>query len=177
MNTAIYIRYFLSSTYYAIIVTMLWVLLYQFNQFVFSDLAYSPYITLIFLPAGLRLIAILLFDSAAVVGLFVGALITNAINQTFDLPTAIVISLISAVSAYISIILTKYIFNINDILHNLNARQLVILALISSTFNSVSHNIFFYYQFCLTSNILNSLLNMFVGDFLGCLIILYLLSC
>ncbi len=169
-------RFVLSFASYAIIVAVLWVLLYQLNKIAFSQLTFSVYITLIFIPAGLRLVAILLFDEAAVLGLFVGAIITSAINASLDLPATILISFISAVSPYFSVALTKYVLNINDILHNLYARQLILLSLISAVLSSVTHNIFFYFYLGLSSDVLNGFLSMFVGDFLGCLLLLYLLS-
>jgi hypothetical protein len=141
----------------------------------FDHLSETHYITWVFIPAGVRLVAALLMDGAAIFGLFIGAMITNAIFNEISLSTSIMVSLISAINPYIAIQLSKYMLKVNDMLSHLKAKQLVTMSVISALFNTLSHNAYFYSHH-LHKNILTDVLSMFVGDVLGCLILLYTLS-
>lgn len=142
----------------------------------FSNLYPSTYINLVFLPAGIRLIAVLLLEALGVMGLFLGALITSYIHHTHTGLAAIIsISLISAFNPYVSIKLSKHFLNIDDVLSNLQVQQIFIISFIYAALNSLTHNLYFYFTNPTHDYTGNSLV-MLLGDLLGCLIVLYLVS-
>jgi hypothetical protein len=155
-------------------VALAWVLLFQLNMSLFSNLKQTHFITWIFIPAGLRLVTILLFGEIAIIGLFIGALLSGLILQ-IGLSTAIVLSLISAINPYISVNLTKAFLNIDDLLSNLSAVKLITLSFASALFSGICHNIYFYYMKMSTQPLIDTV-GMFTGDFIGCLLLLYIFA-
>ena len=125
------------------------------------------------MPAGVRLLSVLLFDEYAVIGLFIGALITSPAIAT-SLTESLVISLISALNPYIAIHITKRLLKVDDLLKKLGAKELILMGLFSAIFNCLSHHLYFYWD-----EIKSSWANcatMFVGDLLGITITLVLFN-
>jgi hypothetical protein len=118
------------------------------------------------------MVAILLFGEIAIIGLFVGALISGAILK-IGIVSTIVLSLISAINPYISVNLTKQLLKVDALLSNLSASQLLILSFTSALFSGLCHNIYFYFMH-MSSQPFKDTFAMFTGDFVGCLILLYL---
>ena len=155
-------------------VAIAWLIFFKLNFLFFSYFEKSHYINWVFIPAGVRLISVLLFDEYAIVGLFIGALITSV--GMIDSPTeAVLIGLISAINPYLAIRLTKRLLNVDTTLNGLNAKQLITMSFFAALFNCLSHNAYFYlvdpeqYEWL-------SCVSMFTGDFLGTLIVLYLFA-
>ena len=123
-----------------------------------------------FLPAGLRLVAVLLFGLYGVIGLFFGAMVTG-LPLGLDTQTTITISLISAVNPYLAINTTKYCLKIDRLMTGLNAKHLLSISFFAALFNGLSHNLYFHTHVHETT--LENCITMFVGDFLGSLILLY----
>lgn len=123
-----------------------------------------------FLPAGLRLVAVLLFGLYGVIGLFFGAMVTG-LPLGLDTQTTITISLISAVNPYLAINTTKYCLKIDRLMTGLNAKHLLSISFFAALFNGLSHNLYFHTHIHETT--LENCITMFAGDFLGSLILLY----
>ena len=161
----------MKSIAYVVGIAVSWVLIYQLNMKLFSSLAQTPYITWIFLPAGLKLAVILIFGEIAIIGLLIGTLITSVTIKA-GLIKSVVLSFISAINPYIAVNLTRHFLKVDAILTNLSASHLLILSFISAFFNGVCHNIYLF-----TSETSNQpfadTFAMFIGDFIGCLIFLY----
>lgn len=157
-------------------VALIWVLLFELNQLFFSHFKITDNVNLIFLPAAARLLAILLFKQLGVMGLFLGGIFTvwlHIPNTTFS--DIAIISAISALSPYISVTITKYCLEINDLLSSLHKKQLLIICAFYSIINSLCHNLYFYFTqpaFDFSSHFLT----MMLGDFIGCILVLYLIS-
>ena len=147
-----------------------WVLLFRLNTVAFSHLQTSKFINWVFIPAGVRLISVLLFGIYGVVGLFFGALMTG--SQTgLEFNAIIAISLISAINPYLAVNLAKYCLKVDSLMQGLNAKQLLTISFFAALFNGLSHNLYFH-LYIRESSILNCI-NMFIGDFVGSLIVLY----
>lgn len=147
-----------------------WVLLFRLNTAAFSHFETSKFINWVFIPAGVRLISVLLFGIYGVVGLFFGALMTSG-QAGLNLDTAIAISLISAINPYLAVNLAKYCLKIDSLMQGLNAKQLLTISFFAALFNGLSHNLYFH-LYIRESSILDCF-NMFIGDFVGSLIVLY----
>jgi hypothetical protein len=157
-------------------VTILWVALFELNQSIFAWLKLSNHVHLIFLPAAVRLIAVLLFKQLGVISLFLGGLITGFSHlSTLQFSTVVILSAISAISPYIAVQLGKRYLDISDTLSNLQAKQLFIVCLVYAAINGLMHNFYLYISNPM-HNIGSHLITMVIGDLAGCLIIFYLAS-
>ena len=125
------------------------------------------------MPAGVRLLSVLLLDEYAVIGLFIGALITSPAIAT-NLTESLVISLISALNPYIAIHITKRLLKVDDLLKKLGAKELILMGLFSAIFNCLSHHLYFYWGEMESS--WANCATMFVGDLLGITITLVLFN-
>ena len=153
-------------------VALAWVALFELNAYWFEFLAVSAYVGWIFLPAALRVLAVLLFKSRGVLGLFLGALITNAPLWGSEWWNALALSAVSALSPALAIGLGFRCLMLETNLNGLNGRQLLALSAIAALCNSALHGLLFYaiehdtpWQ--------SAMLSMTVGDFAGTLLVLY----
>ena len=164
----------MKTIFYVALIAIAWVILFQLNMYVFSNLKHNLYTTWVFLPAGLRLVSVLLVDETAMLGIFIGTFIANDLIG-IPMQHSLVLSLISAINPYIAIKLSKRLLKIDDMLSNLTPSNLIMMSLISSIFNGVAQNLYIE-SVDLSHKAVSDVLSMFVGDFLGCLILLYVLS-
>lgn len=145
---------------------MLWRINYNLSpRFISNDFIYW-----IFLPSGLRLISVLLLDFDAVIGLFIGRLITS--EDLPDIPSIICISLISSIAPYLAYLYAKYKLDLKKSLIDMSGKQLLLTTLIFAFINSTLHNAYFYitkqqYDFW------EDIFVMFVGDFTGSLLVIF----
>jgi len=146
---------------------------FKLNIIVFSFLEKSQFVKLVFILAGVRLVSMLLFNALGVIGLFVGALITSPIVGT-NLTEALIISLISALNPYFSVLITKRLLHVDNLLKKLHAKELILIALFSALFNCLSHH--FYFGLSNLHMSWESFENMFIGDLLGITLILFIFS-
>ena len=154
-------------------VAIAWLFFFKLNSFIFSHLEKSQFVTLVFMPAGVRLVAVLIFNELGVIGLFVGALITSPIVGTN--PTeALIISLISALNPYLAVLITKRLLHVDNLLKKLHAKELILMGLFSALLNSLSH--YFYFSLSNLRMSLESCESMFIGDLLGITLMLFLFS-
>ena len=126
------------------IVSIAWVLLFNLNDFVFSTLKISTFINWVFIPAGLRLVAVLLFNRNAIAGLFIGALI-KGMDSEMNFASLIIISLISAANPYIAFKVANSLLNVKTSLLALTPNQLLLMSMVSALFNTTFHNLYFFF--------------------------------
>jgi len=150
-------------------ITLAWVCLFKLNTLIFSYFEKTQFVSWIFLPAGVRLLSVLLFEEYAVMGLFIGSLITSATLGS-DLSQCLVISLISALNPYFAVYLSKRLLGIDNLLTQLNAKALIVTALFSASFNCLSH--YLYFVFGPLNFTWENCSTMFFGDLLGIFLIL-----
>lgn len=153
-------------------VAVAWVLFFKLNFLIFSYFAQNQFVSSVFVPAGIRLVSVLLLEEYAVAGLFIGALITSPV--TSNITQSLVISLISAMNPYLAVHMTKRLLNIDNLLNNLHAKELMLMGVFSALINCVSHHLYFYSEGLNAT--WSSGINMFVGDLLGISIMLFLFS-
>lgn len=156
------------------IVALSWILIFRLNNFLFSQIEELSLTNWIFLPAGLRLISILLFGFNAVVGLLIGNLITIT---HLDLKSDYVffISLISAINPYLAFQISKSLLKVNITLVGLTTRQLLLMCIIYAFVNSLSHNVYFYFTGINQEFLINTI-KMLIGDLIGSLLVIYIFS-
>ena len=150
-------------------VALIWVLFYRLSLWVFSYFEYSPRAFWIFLPAGIRIISVFIFGWVGVLGLFIGAIITNEAEIS---NYVVNLAAISALAPMVAKRICMWGFNIKATLQGLTGMQLLVFAFAGALSNALFSSLFFYIYG--VSKNLDHLLPMFIGDLAGTIIILYL---
>ena len=119
-------------------VALTWVALFELNAYWFEFLAVSPYVGWVFLPAALRVLAVLLFKTRGVLGLFLGAFITNASLWGSEWWNALALSAVSALSPALALWLGVRWLDLMPTLDGLKGWQLLALSALAAVSNSVS---------------------------------------
>jgi len=108
-------------------------------------------------------------------GLFLGALATNAIFADLDLINSLIISALSALGPLAAVYLcTRWLKLPND-LSGLQRSQLLIFSVAGSIFNVFPHNLYFYLA-GMADDAWSGVIPMLVGDIVGTLTVLYVAS-
>jgi hypothetical protein len=155
------------------IVALLWVLLYQANAWVFTLFEVTPFANWVFLPAALRVVAVLLLGWRGVAGLFVGALFTNDPVWGVNGTDALVLSAISALAPWLGVWVSMRLLPIRLDLAGLKFGQLLQLSVICALTSVVAHHAFFLARDSLQPWS-EGFVPMLAGDLIGTLLVLYL---
>ena len=168
------------------LVFSLFVILFILQDFFFNVLQDSPLplaASLIYLPHGLRVLAILISGSNILVGLFMGHFITgmyihysNGLSTFFSDPTTILLifitSTISTCCVFVSIKLLK---NLDNRLNEITLKTILLVSILSALINSLFVNLT-YFLFIKDWNINNQIFQYFLGDIIGSIIIFYIIK-
>ncbi len=148
-------------------------LFFELNDWLFSLAAVSENISWVFLPAAVRMIAVLMFGWAGVLGLFVGSL-TVIWDQVIDEPAhAVSLALLSSVPSLLAARFVQRALGIGADLGGMTGRHLLGFGLAGGLANSLVHTIYFASR-AGSLEPLQGFVPMFVGDSVGTLIMLYL---
>jgi hypothetical protein len=161
------------SSVVVLLTALLWVVLYQLNMVLFHKLLFSTFVTWIFIPQGLRLIAVIVFAELGVLGLFFGAIVTYYLNG-FTIGNPYILALISAINPYFAVATSRYLLKLDNLFTELTASKLLFISLISALFNSGFHQIYLHMR--TLAGFGSDAFVMFYGDFFGTLIVLMLMS-
>ena len=149
----------------AVWVAMMWV-----QQNWLSPLEEGQAISLMFLPAGVRVLLLLSGRLPAAIGLFVGSSI--AVHWVFagglGWVDSLAISFLTSFVPYFTIRLTKYCCGVDPQLRNLRFRELFLIATAVSIVSPIAHNVWF----CLEGmkpwpDFARNVVSMAAGDMLG----------
>lgn len=158
---------------YPTIIATVWVALYALNDWLFEHVAVSVYASWVFLPAALRMLAVMLCGWVGVLGLFVGSMITGYYTHGLTDPgMLVVLAGLSALAPMMAFLVCTHWFGWRGDLRGLSAMQLVVLSTLVSFFGASLHNLHF-----LTIGAIDgfgsTFMTMFVGDMAGTFIVLY----
>ena len=159
-------------------VAIAWTLLYAINDYFFNFSLYNNAANLIFLPAMLRPVAVLLFGPAGVIGLFIGSLISFNLGPALP-PVIFAAALASASSGWLAISLMRFVpafsVELSGELSGFRLSTLVLVCGLTAGFSAFNHQLV-YALTGVTSAPLAQTVAMFTGDALGSLIMLYALT-
>ncbi len=158
-----------------LVVVLLWTGLFYLNEWLFSAVSLSSVINWIFLPAAIRMLAVMALGWVGVAGLFIGALLTSDIVTPSGWYDAIVIASLSALGPFVAVRACTHWLSISEDLSGLRPAQLLVFSVAGAACNVVPHNIYFYFSGH-TPDIFSGMIPMLVGDLLGTLVILYAAS-
>ncbi|UOD49682.1 hypothetical protein [Orrella daihaiensis] len=150
-----------------------WVFLYILNDWLFDNVAVSQYASWVFLPAALRMLAVLLCGWTGVLGLFIGSFITALYTHNFTDPgMVIVLAGLSALAPMVAYVACARLFGLRTDLQGLSAVQLVILSVAAALVGSILHNLHFS-AIGISHAFGHTFVTMFVGDLIGTFAMLY----
>lgn len=157
----------LSGVAIVALITAAWLALYYLN-YSLTFISINNYVSWVFLPATIRLVSVLLFGWLGAIGLFLGALITT-IPLADSTSALLLIPAISALGPLLTVWGSLKVLRVERNLHALSGNQLILVALITSFITSLLHSVYFYH-----TDIPSHFGSMFIGDFIGSLLLLYL---
>ena len=152
-----------------------WCGLVAANDAIFQQFILTPYASLIYLPAALRVIFPLVFQNAGYWGIILGSfgVVQGKVNDgTLDV---VLLAILSGLAPYIGISVFKMLFETRPDLADLKPVHLLALALLCAVSNATLLNIYFSMSGRLMQP-LNNLLTILIGDIVGTVIVLYLAS-
>lgn len=149
---------------------------FHLNQSLDSYMLYAQGVSLIFIPAGVKLLAILVGRLPAVVGLFIASIYAST-DLWINLQTAaLYLFAASGVFSYtIAAFGVMKLLGIHTDLYNLRYWHIVVLSLVASVLNGIVHNVSYLLEgvTAVEAQWSNSAA-MAMGDFLGCFVVVSL---
>jgi hypothetical protein len=156
-------------------VALAWFALYELNSWLFSRIHLTGFISWIFLPAAIRMFAVMVGGWAGALGLFLGAILTNLSLLKYEPFNIVMLAGLSTIGPLLAFNLCTHWLNLPRDLSGLQRGQLVVFAVVGALFNTIPHNFYFYFT-GLSPDAWSGVIPMFVGDLTGTLIVLYLAS-
>lgn len=156
-------------------VATIWVLFFRLNDLLFSGVAHSEWAHWIFIPAAIRVIALLLFDGAGVVGLVLGAYFTLRPGDADHVQSAILLPLSSGLAPWVAVGIWRRTFGIERNLAGLPPRDIAALSIGCAVMNSVLLNLYLTLSGEMPGDV-EQIATVAVGDALGTALVLSLMS-
>lgn len=157
---------------YVAMTVVLFLALNWLNELLFIRLEQSNGVNWVFLPAGIRLLATLLFGLAGFVGLLLVSLYLNFHHFVFpDEVRALSGAIAAAGGPYLAYLFAKHWFDLQPRLGGLTAQRLLFTGVLCGLVSPAFHHAFIWVQTGLVDWL--ALAAMAVGDIVGILIVLY----
>lgn len=151
--------------------TILFLVTIVVNEFLFTRLEFAPGINWIYLPAGVRLLCVLLFAEAGAVGLLIASwLICFFHFFPNDPQRAFVGGILASLAPYLAY-RALLASGVGASLRGMSGRRLLAFALLFSVVSPSMHHAWF--AFMGQRNLWHGFLAMAIGDLAGTLIVLY----
>ena len=156
----------------ALISALLYSTLFFLNDWVTEAVKYDLGVSWIYLPAGLRLLLILIFGLAGAIGIAVASFAISYFGVfPPDLVTCIGIGLISGFAPLLAKWIIVSNISINTDLSNLSIQKIILCIIVYALMSSGLHQYWFELR-DLESGSLNHFLVMFVGDIAGSVLLI-----
>jgi hypothetical protein len=168
------VRHLVEQTALAFTSAFLFVLFFELNGWVFSNFAYSDGISWIFLPAGFRVILVLVLGLPGALGLVLGSWFID--SALFSADTWLLPFLNGLVSGLTPWVVMKYLQHkgwLAPHIMSMSAQRLLQMTLIFSAASAISHQLLWWLFERQDANIWVDVWPMFVGNALGALLMLY----
>ena len=159
-----------------VMVAVAWILLFKFNMVLFGFSEIIPAVNLVFLPAMLRVVAVLVCGWAGAVGLGIGVLSCMSTEDLSRSDIEIVTDvLINIVGPYVGVAVGKRIMQVPDSLDGLTSNHIIMFSILGGVSNAVFHQPL-HFMMPTRPAFFDATVTMFVGDMIGCAIMLYAMS-
>lgn len=156
-----------------VLVSVTYYLVFFFNDYLFSSLAYTDHVNWIYLPSGFTLGFVLVLEEIGVLGILLPSLLINLQLDPNETTVAIVVtSLITAITPLIARTICVKWLGLDEDLSELNYKKITECSLIFALISSACLQLWFHFK-NLDEIFLEDFLAMFVGDVFGSLIVLF----
>ena len=118
-------------------ITSLWITFDFLNIYLLNLLQVHDFLYAVYLLAGFRLLAVILFEWLGVFGIFLGYLLSGSLLRGFDLQDAICLGWLSSIAPYVAYQIWKKILNKSNDFLNVTFIDLFYLIMLSSTISAV----------------------------------------
>lgn len=164
----------LENSALALLSAVLFVSFFQLNGWLFSAFEHSKGVNWVFLPAGFRVILVLLLGLPGAVGLMLGSWFLEwYLLEDFGLMLAFLNGIASGLAPWLVMKLLQYRRWLSDKLHSLNTAQLLNLTLMSSAVSALAHQLVWWLLDRPNMNLWLDIWPMFIGNVVGALVMLY----
>ncbi len=153
-------------------VALAYVLCFKLNAWLFSVAKVTDHISWIFLPAAIRMLAVLLLGWAGVAGLYLGSLSLLGSLFEFDPVGALIVAGLSSVPCLIAARVVQRLLGVGSDLAGMTGGQLLLFGVAGGFLSSGVHTLYFAYA-AGSLDPLQGFVPMFVGDTVGTFIVLY----
>lgn len=153
----------------------LWVGLYKLNEWAFPFFAKTEAAAWIFLPAALRLVAVLVWGVPGALGLWLGAIVTSSMVFGVGSPAVIVAAPVNGLAPLLAVALMRGPLALRPDLGGLGAGDLAQLAVANATCSALLHSLVFFALGDPRANP-SDIFTMLIGDLIGTLVVLYALK-
>jgi glucose-6-phosphate-specific signal transduction histidine kinase len=152
----------------------LFVFSFSINEAFDGFALYMTGISLVFIPAGFKLLCLLVGGEAAVVGLLLSSVyVSTRIWDHTAFTQMVYFAFASVGSYYVAVLLVKKFMHIDNTLSNLRYLHIIILSAAASILNGTVHNLVYVWQGKVKlEDFFAHAAAMVVGDFLGCFIVI-----
>lgn len=155
---------------------LLYLLAQLINELAFNNSEFIRGINWIYLPAGIRLLCLLLFGMSGAIGILIASwLISFFYFFPDDFIRSFAGGIISTIAPSLVYMVARQLFGVHASLSNLTARRLFMCAIAYAISNALLHHIWFALRGS-AGNLYESFLVMFIGDLTGTLLVLYALK-
>lgn len=142
------------------------------NDFFFRSFGLSQYVSLLFIPSGVRIFFALIFDLYGVIGIALGSLLISLFYLSEEnLILVVSNALIAGGAAWFARWLSIKLFALDVDLGRITLLQLLQVSIVFSAVSSISHHLLFL-ELGMTENFTTGVLSMFAGDVTGALVCL-----
>ena len=155
---------------------ILFSLSFRLNQYFDEQFVYSAGISLLFLPAGVKLLAVLVGRLPAILGLLVvGIYLGVGIWPDKSMASIVYFAIVSLMTYPVAAFGLMRVVHIRHDLRNLRYHHIVLLSLAASVLNGIVHNLLYITQGVTASEELwQKSAAMALGDFMGCFVVVAL---
>lgn len=148
-------------------------IVYIFNNLLFRTFELSDYVSLVFVPSGIRIFCVLVFNFYGAIGILLGSLAVSLfyLNQTSPF-VAITTALVAAGAAWFARSIAFKLLNLDENLANIKLNDLFQISIIFSVISAISHQLLFL-ELGISEDFTSGTLSMFAGDMTGALLCLF----
>lgn len=142
------------------------------NHQFFDWFEVNEYVALVFIPSGVRIFAVLVFELTGAMGIFLGSLVISfAYLGQSNMVIAFCAAFIAAGSALLSRHLCVRLFKLDANLRDITLSQIYKICVVFSFISSVSHQLFYQAE-ALGTDFFADTAQMFIGDIIGAIVFL-----
>jgi hypothetical protein len=154
-------------------VAAVWIIFFRLNALLFGSLGHSHFAHWIFLPAAVRILAVLIFESPAAWGLILGAYATSTPDNALSVDLAI--CFMSGLAPYIAVQICRKYGGLASDLAGMTVSDIIRLSFFGALANTALLNLTLFLLVGHRFDFIQ-LTTVFVGDLLGTALVIYALA-